>query len=53
MDVKENEIEKFYIDPIKEKAYKLASHISPSGVIDKDIANIALDEMTKFVLGNI
>ena len=50
MDVKENEIEEFYVNPIKEKSYELASHISPNGVIDENIANIIYDEMKKIIV---
>lgn len=50
MDIKENKTESFYVDPIKEKAYNLAAHISPNGIIDENIANIITDTMSKYIL---
>lgn len=43
----ENETEEFYIDPIKQMAYDLASKLSQSGVIDKHIANSTFTELEK------
>ena len=47
MDAKENETEKFYVHPIKQIAYDLASKLSQSVVIDKNIANYTFTELEK------
>ncbi|MBP5598409.1 MAG: hypothetical protein J6Y02_23785 [Pseudobutyrivibrio sp.] len=48
--MEKNETESFYVDPIKEKAYDLAAHISPNGIIDENVANIIQDTMSKYIL---